>query len=466
MRSPALILVVAVGITAAQTVDRTKPPQTAPIPAFKLPPVYETKLANGLVVELVEDARFPLVTVRLAFLEAGSKVDPPDLAGLAEATGTLLKEGTKTRSSKQIAEELAQIGGSLRGDATRDSITIGASALAEHAGSLLELLADMGRNAVFPADEVKLYQQNQKQRLAARRAQADFQADERLNALLFGSHPYARVNPTPESIDRLSGEALAKFRDTYLVPNNAVLIVLGKLPARAGLLKQIEQRFGSWERRPLPARPAAKLPENKRRIALVDRPGSVQADIRVAKVAVTRSDPDHFPLVVGNAILGSGASSRLFTNIREKKGYAYQANSILLRYRESGYFSVITQVRNEVLGEAMDAVLAELDQMAQAPAAAAELSSVKNFISGAFVMSLESQSSLADQLVLVKTMGLTNNYLETYTTRVRSTEPDQIQKAAQKYIAPGDATIVVVGDASKIGEALKKLGEVEVSKAQ
>lgn len=466
MRPQALAWLVAVGLAAAQSVDRTKPPQTGPLPAFKVPPAYETKLPNGLAVELVEDARFPMVTLRLAFLEAGSKVNPPELAGLADAAGTLLKEGTRTRPALQIAEELADIGGSLRGDATRDSLTIQASALAEHATKLVDLVADVARHAVFPADEIKLYQQNQKQRLAARRAQAEYQADERFNALLFGSHPYARVNPTPESIDRLSGEMLAKFRDTYLVPNNAVLIVLGKLPPRAALLKQIEQRFGDWERKALPARPATKPPESRRRIALVDRPGSVQADIRVGKLALTRSHPDHFPLLVGNAMLGSGTSSRLFMNIREKKGYAYQANSILMRYRESGYFSVITQVRNEVLGDALDAVLAELDQMARAPAPAAELSNIKNFLSGVFVMSLESQNSLADQLVLVKTMGLSNSYLETYTTRVRSAEPDQIQKAAQKYIAPGDATIVVVGDAAKIGEALKKFGEVEATKAQ
>jgi zinc protease len=463
-RSTTLIL--SIGLAAAQTMDRTKPPQTGPLPAYKLPPVYETKLSNGLGIELVEDARFPLVTVRLVFLEGGSKVDPAEQPGLASAVGALLKEGTRTRSSRQIAEQLAEIGGTLRIGADRDALTVSANALAEHAGRLLELVADVARNAAFPPDEIKLYQQNEKQRLAARRATAEFHAGERFSALVFGDHPYGRLSPTPEVIDRLDGPALARFRDTYLVPNNAVVIVLGRLPPRDALRKEIERRFGDWRQKALPPRPAVKPPAPKRRIALVDRPGSVQADVRLGQVAVTRADPDHFPLLVGNAILGTGTSSRLFMDIREAKGYAYQANSMLMRYRESGYFTVVTQVRNEVVTPALEAVLAQLDRMAKEPVTAEELSSQKNFLAGTFVMGLESQNSLADQLALVKAMGLPNQYLETYTTRVRSVEPDQIQKAARKYIAPENATIVVVGDASKIAGAVQKLGEAEMTKAQ
>jgi len=465
-RKAAALACAAIWIAAAQPVDRTKPPATPPIPSYKLPPVHQSKLGNGLTVEMVEDARFPLVTVRLVFPEAGSKTDPAELAGLAEASATLLKEGTRTRASRQIAEELAAIGGTLDGNAGRDAVSISAAALAEHSGKLLELVADVARHAVFPPEEVRLYQQNQKQRLAARRAQADYQADERFSAVLFGPHPYSRISATPESIDRLSPEGLGKFRDTYLTPAQAVLIVLGRTGPRAALLRQIEQRFGDWEQKPVPVRPTVKPPDPKRKIVLVDRPGSVQADLRIGQLAASYADPNHFPLMAGNGILGMGTSSRLFLNIREAKGYAYQANSIVSRFREGAYFSVITQVRNEVVAPAIEAVLAELDKMAREPVTAAELSSIKNFISGVFVMGLESQGGLANQLALVKTMGLPNQYLETYTTKVRSVEPGQIEQAAATYIAPGDATIVVVGDAAKIGDAVRKFGEVEITKAQ
>ena len=129
-------------------IDRTRPPQTPELPAFRLPAVFETRLRNGLEVVLVEDRRFPLVTARLGF-QAGSKYDPPELAGLAEGTGALLTEGTSQRTARQIAEEVASIGGLLRGDASADSLLLEGSALAESLPRLLELMADAVGGAVL-----------------------------------------------------------------------------------------------------------------------------------------------------------------------------------------------------------------------------------------------------------------------------------------------------------------------------
>src|SRR5262249_26512624 len=154
-----------------QPVDRTKPPQTPPLPPFHLPASQETKLSNGLPVLLLEDTRFPMVTVRLAF-NAGSRYDPADLRGLSEATGALLVEGTKRRTSRQIAEESASMGGAINAQTNADTLTIAASALSEHAAGLLDLIADVARNATFPADEVSLYKENRKHRLVEQKSQA------------------------------------------------------------------------------------------------------------------------------------------------------------------------------------------------------------------------------------------------------------------------------------------------------
>src|SRR5438094_2909770 len=117
----ALILIASAAVLCAQPFDRTKPPATPPIPDYKLPPVEEAKLANGLAVVMVEDSRFPLVTARLNF-HGGSRNDPADMPGLAESVGALLVEGTRTRTSRQIAEEAAAIGGSLAGSADADGL--------------------------------------------------------------------------------------------------------------------------------------------------------------------------------------------------------------------------------------------------------------------------------------------------------------------------------------------------------
>ncbi len=458
---PAVLIFIAQG----QTMDLTKPPQTADLPVYKLPPVYETRMPNGITVLLVEDNRFPLVTARLGF-QAGSKHDPKDMAGLSESTGALLTEGTTNRTARQIAEEAASIGGMLRGDSSADSLVLAGNALAENLAKILNLMSDVARNANFPEDEVELRKQNRKQELLAQRSEASFLADEKFTEVLFSPHPYARQDPTPESIARLNRDALVSFRDRYLVPNNAVLVLLGAIPPRKQALEMIQTEFGSWQQKEAPAAPAATFPEPKRTVVLVDRPGSVQADLRIGRLGVTRSEPDYFPLLVGNTILGGGTSSRIFMNIREKKGFAYDARSIAQPLKDSGTFEVVTQVRNEVLTPALEAIFDELKQIATAPVSADELATAQNYLSGVFVIRLETQDGLAGQLAATKLMGLPLDYLEKYTTRVRAVTPDQIRVVASKYVLPDKASMVVVGDASKISKQLEQFGKVTVEEAK
>src|SRR5436305_807756 len=190
---------VSVHTLAAQTLDRTKAPPSPPIPTFKLPPVYETKLPNGLSVVLVEDARFPLVTARLNF-QAGTKFDPKDLPGMAQSVATLLNEGTKTRTAQQISEETDELGGSLGASAGPDALTVTGSALAENLSKLLSLMADISINATFPQKEVNLYKQNRLQSLQAERSQPTFLAEEKIAQVVYGSSAYAHIAPTAESI--------------------------------------------------------------------------------------------------------------------------------------------------------------------------------------------------------------------------------------------------------------------------
>src|SRR5271157_2010242 len=145
------VIALAAMCLGAQTVDRTKAPPSPPIPGYKLPPVFETKLPNGLNLVVVEDARFPLVTARLIF-QAGSKYDPQDMPGLAEAVASLLNEGTRTRTSRQISEESDALGGSIGAAAGPDTLTVSGSALAENLPAMLGLLSDIAIDATFPAN--------------------------------------------------------------------------------------------------------------------------------------------------------------------------------------------------------------------------------------------------------------------------------------------------------------------------
>ncbi|MGE5646179.1 MAG: M16 family metallopeptidase [Acidobacteriota bacterium] len=445
--------------------NRKQPPRISGLPVYKLPPVAETQLANGLCVVLVEDKRFPMVTARLGF-QAGTRYDPPELRGLSETTAALLTEGTATRTSRRIAEEVAGIGGTLHADSSPDALVVAASALAEHLPELLDLTADVVQNPSFPEEEVALRKQNRKQELAAQRAEASFLADEKFSEVLYGPHPYARQDPTPESIDCLTRDAIAAFRAEHLFPNNAVLVLLGALPERKQLLALLESKFGGWAQGSAAAPPTAELPAPERSLVLVDRAGSVQADIRIGRLAVTRTDPDYFPLLVANTILGGGAASRLFAIIREKEGFAYDARSALSPMKDAGSFAVITQVRNEVLAPAIEAALGEMRRIATEDVTPDELETAKNYLSGVFVMRIETLDGLASQLAAVKLLGLPIDYLEQYTKRVRAVDAAALRAAAAKYIRPDAAALVAVGDASAARKELEKFGSVTVVKAE
>jgi predicted Zn-dependent peptidase len=327
---------------------------------------------------------------------------------------------------------------------------------------MLTLIADVSRNAVFPANELNLHKQNRKQTLMVQHSQPGFVANEEYRKLLFGDGPYAHVGPTAESIDKIDQEALGHFRDTFLVPNNAYLIVVGKLPPSAQILKAITNEFGSWQQKAVPAWTAPKAPEAKRQLVLIDRPGSVQADMRLGRIGATYNDSGYFPLTVGSIIEGGGPNSRLFLDIREKRGYAYDVHTEVTALADAGTFSTVTQVRNDVAADALQGILDHLDRMAKEPVAKEELTDAKSYANGVFLLGMEPQRGLADKLAQIKVMNLPKDYLETYTTRINSVEPDQIESAGKLYMAPGNDAIVVVGDASKIQKPLEKIGTFQV----
>lgn len=461
MKTIALIAIFAALPVAAQTTDRTKPPVSPDPRPYKLPPVYETKLPNGLTVLLADDPRFPLVSGRLVF-HGGNKRDPKDIPGLAAAVASMLNEGTATRSYQQIAEELDGMGGVMSVNASADAVTIGTSVVAENTEKILALMADVARNATFPQSELDLYKQNRKQTLNTQHANPGFLANEEFRKRLFGDTPYAHVGPTTASIDRFDQKTIAAFRDTFFVPNNGVLILVGRLPARAQIMKAITGQFGKWQQKQLPGWTPEAPPAPKRQLVLVDRPGSVQADIRMGKIAVIQNDKDYFPTSMGSLIEGGGPNSRLFLDIREKRGYTYDAHTEMNPLADAGTFSAVTEVRNEVAAPALEGILDHLNRQANEQVSKEELSDAKTYANGSFLLSMEPQRGLADRLVQMKVMNLPKDYLDTYTTKINSVEPDQIQNAAKKYMAPADSAIIVVGDAAALGKQLEKIGTFEV----
>src|SRR6266498_2649376 len=212
-------------MTETEAFRRQMPPPLAPRP-LNLPEQFATTLPNGLGLVVVEDKRLPLISFRLAF-RAGDANDPESRPGLSDMMAHLLTEGTTTRTSRQIAEEVERYGATLAVGSSSDFTTVAASTLSVYADEILALLADVTLNAVFPQSEIDLARENTKQLLIQQRAQPNFLASERLSQVMFGNHPYARVSPTPEMLDVMTRDDLSRFRESTYIPNNAVLMVVG-----------------------------------------------------------------------------------------------------------------------------------------------------------------------------------------------------------------------------------------------
>jgi zinc protease len=441
------------GMKQTEDFRKQAPPPLAAKP-LNVPRPYETTLPNGLQVVIVEDPRLPLVSYRLG-LRAGDVNDPADTPGLMDMTASLLNEGTAQRSSKQIADEVARLGATLSAGSNSDYTTVAASSLALYRNEILDLLADIVLNPTFPESEVKLAQQNALQALKQQRSQPSFLASERMSQVLFGQHPYSVISATAESINAISHDKLLAFHRLTFTPNNAVLVVVGDVK-RDEVMRRVNDLFGRWQKgqadaRQFPAPPA----RTTRALYIVDRPGSAQSNIVIANPAITRTSNDYFPMLLMNVVLGANASSRLFMNLREAKGYTYGAYSELDARRLAGSFRETAEVRTPVTGASLKEFFYELDRIRNEVVPEKEIRDAKSYLTGVFPIQIETQEGLINRLVQIKMYGLPADYLQTYRDRINSVTAADIQRVARQYVQPDKVAIVIVGDAAAITEQVK-----------
>ncbi|MEP6717923.1 MAG: pitrilysin family protein [bacterium] len=441
-------------MTNTQPEALKQPPPPLPQRPLKLPTTSETTLSNGLLVVIVADQRLPLVSYRLIF-RSGDAHDPVELPGLADMLTGLLTEGTPSRTSREIADEVARLGATLQAGASSDYTTVAASSLTTFSDEILELMADVALRPMFPENEVELTRQNTKESLKQQRAQPSFLASEMVARVMYGFHPYSVTAPTPKAIDATTREKLIEFHRAKFVPNNAVLVVAGDVEQDT-LLQRIEELFGNWQPGEVAANDFPAPPVRTARAAyLVDRPGSAQANIVIANSGITRTSPDYFPMLVMHTVLGANASSRLFMNLREEKGYTYGAYSSLDARRTAGTFRATAEVRTSVTGDSLKEFFYELDRIRREPVSEKELADAKSYLTGVFPIRLETQEGLIDQLVQIKMFGLPDNYLETYRSQIQAVTREEIQAVAQKYVKPDEAALVIVGDGNQLHEQIK-----------
>lgn len=442
----------------------TTPPPPSALRPLVLPKRAEFITVDGLRVILVEDRRVPFVTLRLV-VRAGSAHDPVDLPGLATLTAHCLTQGTQKRKSFQFARAVEELGATLEAHANRDYSTVSATVLAENLIPLLKLLAETVMTPAFAPDEVELAKENTIQTLRYQRTQPSFLARERYAQVLFGNHPYSRIAPTEESVSAMTPDTLRQFHARNYTPDNSLLVVVGAVDA-SRLRKALDRVFAGWQPRGVAKEPHEAPPaREKRTVHIVDRPGSVQVNLLIGHLAPRPNDPDFLTLEVTNTALGGRAGSRLFMNVREQKGFAYDVGSHLSQHREASTFSMSAQVRPEVAGEAVEEMLKEVEVLRRDGITESELESTKNYLNGTFSIHLSTQGGIAGEIVAIEMLELPKDSMETYRERVQSITLQGVRDVVQRHLFPDRMAIVAVGEAEYIQSLLEPFGEVEVRPA-
>ncbi|MFM9904223.1 MAG: M16 family metallopeptidase [Pyrinomonadaceae bacterium] len=440
---------------------KNAPAPLAPV-SFDIPQPYQTTLENGLRVVIFEDNRLPLVSFRLAFY-SGEIYDPAGSTGLTSAVASMVAEGTENYTSLQFAEKIERLGSNISVSSSDDFTIAAASALSLYSAEILAMLAEVVLRPTFPEEELDLYRRNTVENLKFQRSQPGFLAGEQAARLVYGKHPYSTVSPTAADVEKLDRETLARFHADMFIPNNAMFIVVGDVQ-RDEFIAQLNEQFGDWQMGKAASGKFTPPPiRDSRSLTIIDRPGSAQSNIVLTNLGISRNDPDYFPLIVMNQVLGAGASSRVFMNLREEKGYTYGAYTRLGTRKLAGDIEATAEVRTAVTGESLKEFFYELERIRSVKVGEEELADAKNFLTGVFPLRAETQEGLTNLIVNQHLYGLPDDYLQTYREHVDAVTVDDVQRVAVKHVRPDEMAIVIVGDAGEVlPQANEYAGSVEI----
>jgi len=441
---------------------RATPPAPGPERPLKLPVPKRFTLPNGLNVMLFEEHRLPLVAVNLVVL-AGSDRNPETRPGLAGFTADVLDEGTKTRSTLKIADDLATMGASIGSGSTTDYSALSLRTLTHTVNDAFDILADIVQNPAFAAEEIERVRANRQTQVLQLSDNADAVARAVLYEALYGkAHPYGFIElGTAESVAATKRDDIVDFWRKGYAPGNSALVVAGDI-TEAKLRDLATAHFGKWSgvasAAPVPVAPKKVIA----RTLVVDKGAAPQTALRVGGVGVPRSSPDYVPLIVMNGALGGLFSSRINLNLREKNGYAYGAGSSFAFRRGVGPYAVIGSIRTDATAPAVKEIFTEIKRMRDEPLTAEELTLSRSSFSRSLPALFETNADVAASGGTLFIYGLPIDYYTTLPGKIDAVTVADVQRVAKEHLRPEEIVTVAVGDKSKIEQPLRELNQSPV----
>ena len=441
-------------------VDRSTLPVAGTPADAKFPAIQRATLSNGMKLVVVERHAVPVVNFDL-LVDAGYASDAGGAPGTAKLASAMLDEGTATRTSLQISDELQRLGATLRTGSNLDQSQVSINALKANLDASLAIYADVMLNPSFPGADFERLKKQQLAAIEQEQAQPIGLAMRLVPGLIFGAgHPYG--NPltgsgTAAAVRQLTRDDVARWWGTWFKPNAATLLVVGDTTL-AEVKPKLERLLGGWKKGEAPKKVVGAGAQAEPGIYLVDRPGAEQSLILMGTVAPPRNNPKATEQEVMNNILGGQFSARVNMNLREDKHWAYGAYTFLIQARGPrpylGYAPVQTDKTREALGEFIGEVRGIRGEK---PATAAELGAAQASMTLALPGEWETAGAVAGSTAELLRFGLDDRYWDGYAAKVRSVDLAAVSDAAQ-ILDPARMVWVVVGDRAKVEAGLAGLG--------
>lgn len=459
------IALLAIGAANPAGADVWKNPRDLTYPklgAIQIPEPDRITLDNGMVIYLLEDHEFPLVDAR-ALMRVGSIYDPADKVGLASITGKVMRTGGSEKIDGDALDEMLEsMGASVEISIGQTRGTATVSTLTEDFGKGLEILAGLLRQPTFPEDKIDLAKKQERTAIASRNDEPLNILTRELPKLIYGEgHPYARYTEYA-TIAAITRDDLVAFHKEFIHPDRIILTVYGDFDSQA-VRDELQRVFGDWPPATTPLPPDPEVTENS--VAgnfLIDKEDMTNSFVAVGQVGMRMDDPDYPALRLFHTILGGGFSSRLFNEIRTKRGLAYATGSMPgadLHHPRAQLFYAATKSDSTVA--TLGYLRAEIQKALAEPFTEEEIRRAKDQILNSMVFDLSSKFAVLNRLASYEFYGYPRDFLQKYQERIRELTAQEVLDAARRKIHYAQMATLLLGNSKNFAASLKSLGEVK-----
>lgn len=433
---------------------------------FKVPKAERTVLANGMAVYTREDHLLPVINITSA-INVGEIFVSAEKAGLASLTGDIMRTGgTEKTTGDEVDEALEYVAASVSVDVDRERGTASLFCLKKDLDSTLRIFADILMHPRFAQDKIDKRKNELMESFRRENDVPDEIAGREFRELVYKDHPYARrVTGYPETVGSITRDEMLAFHKQFFHPNNVILGISGDFN-KDEMLSKLNQVFAEWKKQKIDFPSVAELPDTFDRSLNFIKKDIAQSSVLLGHFGLERLNPDYCAVYVLNFILGDEFTSRLVETVRTKAGLAYAVGSVFQTPRHKGMFICYFQTVSPKTYQAVDLILSELSRIRTEKIPPEEFKAAKDAIANRFVFQFETSRSIIERYVSMEFEGLPSDYLETYLNKIAAITPEDVLRAANKYIHPDRITLLVVGDEEarkSFPEDWGKFGVVELA---